>query len=424
MKNWVLSKIVFILLSLLIITEAQSQTEPYDYRAVSLSILQEKLNASHGKGTYAKELLRLTGLTRVIGYIVDEANNDLILFGEIERGLPSLYLDDLVIALRNIWLKYAELKGDTHYYLAPYCSIEPDFRAVESLKDIGRQIFEGSSSSSVERAIKKWGELCRWPQSVRIMGIPHNSHFASVIVKADYDMKRLAIGCDSVDIPEFSSLSDMTLEKAQRDFIDGGATSLGSSIGNRFWFYPGEINFLEDEGIITIEECQIVLLTEESYLSKSGKIVGEGKTSEIAESFAERFTSMYADLAEEKPVYIEFENLFNIFGLSKCIKFKSSHEEAKIDLGYLLDKCHVTRTTVKKYLPGQSNVEKFERSSEIQGGRQTRKVWIPFCGGVAMNIKVGKKNFRWDKTGKLSRLRKKALKARPSPKTLFWNFRY
>jgi hypothetical protein len=234
-------------------------------------------------------------------------------------------------------------------------------------------------------------------------------------------MKRLAIGCDSLDISGLASLSDMTLKKAQSDFIEKGTLlSSDSSIGNRFWFYPGEILFLEHEDIIVIEECQTVLLTEESYLSKSGKIAGEGKVSETAESFAKSFTAMYAELAEQRPIYIEFENLFHILAMSKSLKFKSTDEATGSWLGYLLDQYPISRTSVSEHLPGESSVKQFE----TRGDRQIAKVWIPFCGGVAMNIELSDKNFMRDTTGKLSRLRNSVLKARPGPEALYWDFHY
>jgi len=421
---WALIKRLIILFVLLAVPGAWAEVGAEDFRAVSLRVLQDKFKMLHGKKGYSEELLRFAGLTEVDGYIVDEANADLVFFGKKEPGLPLLYSDDFVVALRNTWLKYAVLKGNTYDYRAPYCSIEPDLQAVESLKNIGNQIREGSDAHSVERAVKKWRELCRAPQSVRILGIPFDSHFASVLVKADYDMKKLAIGSDSVSISGFTSLSDMTLEKARSDFVEEGSVSISSSIGNRFWFHPGEILFLEHEGIITIEKCQVVLLTEESYLRKGGKISGEGKTSEVAESFAENFTSLYGELTKQKPIYIEFENLFNILALSKSIKFKSSHEKAAMDLGYLMDRYPLSRTSVSKHLPGESNVKRFEEDFQKGGDHQIAKVWIPFCGGVAMNIKLSDSNFKWDRSGKLSQMRRKISESRPGPDALFWNFRH
>ena len=111
-------------------------------RAVSLKVLQKRLSAFHERNSYPKEILRFGGIKTISGYIVDKANQDLIIFGKHESNLPSLYLDDFVIALRNAWLKYASLKGNTYYYSEPGCSIDPDPEMHEALQNIKRQIHE------------------------------------------------------------------------------------------------------------------------------------------------------------------------------------------------------------------------------------------------------------------------------------------
>lgn len=419
MKSYRVFKIILILFILLQVINARAYADDPVYRAISLKVLQERLKASQGTGAYPQEMLQLFGLTRVSGYIVDADNHDVILFGEIEEGFPLLHLNDFVVALRNTWLKYAELKGDTYYYLAPYCSLEPDLRVMASLQDIGNEIFQESTIEGIESALEKWRQLCGSPQFVVIKGIPFHSHFAEVIIKADYQMKRLAVGYDNPSISGFTSLADLTLKKARKDYAAKGTVSYDSSVGNRFWFYPGEILFLEDEGIVEIDKIQIALLTEESYLSLSGRVTGKGKTSQTAESFASRFTSMYDQLADEMSIYLEFENLFDIFALSKSLKYKSSPKKAQLDLKYFLDQYSLSRNSVSEHLPGTPNVKQFEHRSK----NQTAKVWIPFCGGVNMNFKLSSRSFRRDTTGKLSRRRKAALMARPNPQSLFWDFK-
>lgn len=398
---------------------ALALSEADEYRALSLRVLQEKLGDCQERGGCSRELLGLSGITRAVGYILDDANHDLILFGEVETGFPSLRLDDLVVALRNTYLRYAELKGGGYEYLSPYCSLEPDLAVVDSLSRIGTDISEGRDSQEVEDAVRKWRRLCASPQGVRIRGIPFRSHFASVMVEADYDMKKLAVGRARADVEGFSSLADITLQGARDDLLRGGSTRMDSSIGSRFWFYPGTIILLEDTGIVAIDECPVLLLTEESYLSISGSIEGGGKASESAEAFARLFTELYPSLGEKRPVFIELENLFNLLTVSQGMKWKSSPEEAALDLGYLLDRYPVPGMEVARSLPGQSEVKRFEENLE---GRVAR-VWLPFCGGIAMNIRLSGDNFKRDMSGRLARLRKRAIETRPGPGALSWRFR-
>jgi hypothetical protein len=388
------------------------------YRALSLKVLQSHLKS----GAATRDVQSLAGLTSIVGYVLDEANQDVVIFGEVNSDRPVLPLDDLMVAMRNSWMRYTRGRDGGQVYLAPYCSIEPDLRSVEGLNKSRQQISNAPDSGSVEPAIKQWQQYCATPQRVVVKGIPFYSHFASVLVKSDYLMKKLAVGCETIELSDFVPLSEMALQKLQADFSAEGRLTSGSSIGNRFWFYPDDTEFLEHDGIVTLDVCKVTLLTEESFLDRSGQIKGEGKASEAAESFAERFTRQYMDIASVKPVYFEFQNLFDIFALSKGMKFKAHPEAVSLDLGYLLDKGTVSRTTVEEHLPGGSTVKYFEQPVERAGKRQTAKVWIPFCGGVMMNIEVGDRNFRRDHSGKLVLLRQRLLESRPGADALFWSF--
>ena len=221
-------------------------------RAISLRVLQERLEAHGAKGPRPKELLHFAGITRVEGYVVDEVKHDVILFGQVNPTLPPLYLDDFVIALRNATLKYAHLKGNTYYYSDPGCSIDPDPKVMGKLDSLAGKIIQKSYPGGIDKGIEEWHDICRSPQQVRVLGIPFHTHFSKVMVKADYDMKGLVDGCDDLDIPGFDSLSDITLAKAKSYIIQGKPIPIPLSSMNRFWFYPGENLYEEDEGIILI----------------------------------------------------------------------------------------------------------------------------------------------------------------------------
>jgi len=396
--------------------------EDNHYRAVSLKVLENRLKSSSGKGRYTGEILRLAGLESIDGYILDEANQDIVLMGQVEAGWPPLYLEDFVVALRNSWLKYGDLKDGTYYYKAPGCFIEPDPQVLKRLQKLGNDISEGSDSYRIEAAIKKWRPACRSLQSIRVTGIPFHTHFARVLVTADYDMKSLVMGAYEIGISGFKSLSDITLDKMQRNFSKGETISLRSSIRNRFWFYPGENLYLEQDGIVMIKECPVDLLTEEGYLGKSGSLSGKEKPDELAETFAERFTEMYPELAERKPIYTELDNLFRFVALSKILRFKSAHESSGLDLVQLLDRFQVSRTSVSSRVPGSPNIKKIEYFQDTPKGHETTKVYLAFCGGVVIDINISEGNFVWDKTGDLAELKNIVLGARPGPDALYWDY--
>lgn len=390
MKKKIISLLIFF--NLISVFQYALAQESQKGRALSLRILQEQTKACQKKGECPEELLNLAGISEIIGYVVDEKNHDIILIGEVNINDPPLYLEDFVVALRNTWLKYSIKNGNIFYYSDPGCSIDPDKRIIRELDLLVQKIFSCTSPEEVEKYIQDWHQICQSPQNVRILGIPFNTRFSWVMVKADYDMKRIVDGYESLDIPGFNSLMDMTLEVAKRDIIHGRRLSIPFSSMNRFWFYPGENTFKEDHGIVLIERSQVILLTEEEHLSKDKRIVGTGRVDPLAKQFTNIFTQKYEQVAQKKPIYKELGNLFRFVALAKIFKFKSPHNEAKMDLGFLLDEFNVSQTPVTPTLPGRSNVKRFQHKMDFTGGYQIIQLWLPSCGGVNINILRGAEN--------------------------------
>lgn len=403
--------------------EQETQASPGEGRAVSLRVLQERLKVCLLEGTCSQAaLLQLAGLKRIIGYVVDEVSHDLILVGQVDESSPPLYLEDFIIALKNTWMKYTELKGNTYYYSDPGCSINPDPAVIHKLQITGQRVLSNSSQSDIESVIQQWHQTCRSPQNVRVLGIPFDTRFAWIMVKADYDMKRLVDGTDNLDIAGFTSLTDMTLEKAKSDIVQGRATSIPVSSMSRFWFYPGEHRYLEDKGVIILGQCPVILLTEEQYSAKRDRIVGRGHPDPLAQEFVEDFTAHYAEVAKRRPIYTELENLFRFVALTRIIKWKGALSTARIDLDFLLDSVQIPETRVPRQLPGRSNVKGFEHRRDVGDGYQITRLQLPSCGGVGIEIKVSQKNFLKDTTGRLTELRTMVLKARPTPDALSWDY--
>jgi hypothetical protein len=280
------------------------------YRALSLNILQKMAQECIVKRKCPENILNLCGLTRVDGFVIDKKNRDIILFGKVFCPLPPLYLEDFVIALRNAWWKYAHLRGNTYYYSAPGCSIDPDPKVIRKLQQAGRKIL--STSEGVKGGLKQWNNICSRPQMVRVLGIPFDTHFAKVMVKADYYMKRFVDGSISTGIPGLTSLTDMTLAEARKDIVKGRNISIPLICMNRLWFYPGKNEYLKDKGVVLIKICQVKLLTEEEFLTKTGKISGRGHPNPLAQKFTDDFSAKYKEVAQQIPIYKELRTFLDL----------------------------------------------------------------------------------------------------------------
>lgn len=389
-------------------------------RAVSLKVLQERVKPCVAKGKCPENILELCGLKKICGFVIDEKNRDLVLVGKVDATSPPLYLEDFVIALRNGWWKYAPLRGNTYYYSAPGCSIDPNPETIQRLQRVGSRVLSGSGE--MENTLQKWHTICGESQTVRVLGIPFDTNFAKITVDADYYMKRLVNGSVSLGIEGFESLTDMTLYKAREDVIQGRPISTPLSCLNRFWFFPGENRYVEDKGVVLIKRCQVKLLTEEEFLTKTGKVAGSGRANPLALTFSEKFTAKYKQISQTKPIYTELESLFRFVALAKVMRHKDAPSEAGVNFDYLLNRYPVRRTHVNRTLPGLSHVKGFEHRRDFPGGYQIARLSLPSCGGVSIDIRISKANFVRDKRGELSQLREVVLKARPSPDALSWDF--
>lgn len=390
--------------------------------AISLKILEKRLEDCMAKRNFPEEILHLYGIKRVLGYAIDEKNNDIVLIGKIDNTLPPLYLEDFVIALRNTWLKYAPLQGNTYMYSPPSCSIDPEPKVLGELQQTAEQIFKTSNTEDVQRGLNEWNNVCRQPQKVRVMGIPFDSRFGKVMVEADYYMKRLVDGSVSLEIEKFKSLIDMTLDIVKEDIYNNRQSSIPLQSMNRFWFCPGKNSYVEDKGVSLVKECEVMLSTEEEYLSKKGEVVGSGRPDTLAHKFAVSFTEKYDKIAEKKPIYQELEGLFRFVSLAKLMKQKDALSEAKITLDYLLKQFPIKYTYVEPTLPGIPNVKDFQHKSEYPGGYSILNFWLPSCGGVSINIVINNSDIVKDDTGSLLELKRNALKARPDPEAIYWDF--
>jgi hypothetical protein len=401
----------FLFVCLLLITLKQNSCEAgcAKLRCLSIRALQNELNAVRPGENPSPDILRFAEMTFIKGYVTDTDNRDLIIIGNREPDLPPVDLENFVVALRSAW-NYYEPYGN------PICSIDPDPAIIQKLLKTGNSILSSETPEQAEVRLNEWHRVCGSPQNVRVSGIPFYSQFASIMVKADYDMKKIVDGSDTLEIPNLQSLSDMALEKIREDFSPGKPLPFSLSM-NRFWFYPGENSYDEDEGVVLIRNCPVTLLTEEAYGNME---FGTGKQNPLAQKFAENFTACYDEVAKKRAIYSQLQNLFRFVALAKIIKYKSSDSEAGLNLSYLLENYSVKKNDVANQLPGRSNVKRLR----LEGDLWEAYFWLPSCGGVDMDIPVKRELFKKGIRKGLSFLKWGIIRSKPSPDAIYWDYSY
>jgi hypothetical protein len=175
-------------------------SRPSELRKVSLTRLENALAANGGVLT--DEMRYLAGLLRLRYVFLYPDSGDIVLAGPAEgwapepdgrmtglrTGRPVLQLQDLVVALRAFPPNQAKtpMVG---------CSIDPTQEGLASmqrfLQSTGRYA-NPSQTMHLANGLRSSLGL----QNVRVDGIPAETHFAHVLVEADYRMKMIGIGLE------------------------------------------------------------------------------------------------------------------------------------------------------------------------------------------------------------------------------------
>ena len=290
-------------------TLAPDLLRPSKMRKVSLNRL-EAAAAEHlatGQGM-PDEMRYLAGMTRIQHVFLYPETGDLVIAGPAEGFAPNvtgrvvgmhtgravLELQDLVVALR------AFPPGERGTP-AVVCSIDPTpeglQRMQQFLMNISGRITPGDANRIANGLKESLGQ-----QNVRIEGISPRTHFAQVMVEADYRMKLIGIGLEEppVRIPSYVSRAN------PRDVARNAL--------QRWYFTPNYecLRVSEDELAVALEGHGVQLVGEHQLVQAAGDRVTSGRVDMASQAFTQAFTRNYADLSAREPVYAQLRNLIDM----------------------------------------------------------------------------------------------------------------
>jgi len=351
------------------------------------------------------ECLNLGGIGWLEAYVVDVDNADVILVGRSSPGWPTLCLDDLAVNIRNVW--------DEQPY--PHCSLDP---RPEDIVKLNRLMAGAGNIQTLEgiRALHKQVQAAWGPQTTRVGGVPPESRHGRVMIDADYHMKGVGLGLTPLD--GLASYPDRMVESVRESIRGGnGVPRMGMSMA-RFWFHvaDGDPKFAEGNGIVSLESCKVILLTERQMAAADGQLRDAKEDDPHALSFAADFTKGLRRFVPAIPVYADLENLFRLHSLVRAMRFRNAPGEAGLDLGFYRKRC---RMQMEKRMPagkaGQTNCQEIQVA--VPGGAIL--LFPMACGGVSMEIPTTDRQF--SRGGDLTMsLRAAVLKSRPSKDALTW----
>ena len=159
--------------------------------------------------TLPEAVCLLGGLLEIRYVLVYPEERDIVLVGPAEgwaldprgyfvgakSGRPVLLLDDLLVVLR----------ATIHSPSVLSCSINPTPEGIRRVEAFSKQLKPGVDARAASAAIEE--QL--GPQRITVNGVPDSTHFARVMVAADYRMKRISMGLEPAPIRGLPSYTEM-----------------------------------------------------------------------------------------------------------------------------------------------------------------------------------------------------------------------
>jgi hypothetical protein len=290
-------------------------------RKVSLTRLEAALKEKLAAGGQPTDEMRyLAGLTRIQYVFFYPETGDIVLAGPaegfaadmagrirgIDSGHPILQLDDLIVALRAF---FGEESRD-----APLISvsIDPTQEGLANmqrfLRQVGSRVTPGQTQFITNGLRQSLGL-----QTIQLTGVPTTSHFAQVLVEADYRMKLIGIGLEKPGVKMAS-------------WTDRSARSGGSRNALQRWYFVPDYECLrvsEDELAAELVGNGVKLISADELVSVDGSRQQAATVDRASKAFTEDFTRNYAAIARRSPVFTE---LRNIIDLSIAAAFLAHHK--------------------------------------------------------------------------------------------------
>jgi hypothetical protein len=292
-------------------------------RKVSLKQLEAAIAERRTNGTPLTDDMRyLAGIQRIQYVFVYPQHNDIVIAGPAEgwqlntsgevvgvkSGRPVLLLDDLLVALRSI--EAAQSTGIL-------CSIDPTPEGLARSAQLSKRLTNPGANidpilAQLEEAMGR--------QTITVKGVPADSHFARVLVAADYRMKRIAMGFEPSPIGQLPNYLQMVKTSGRAP----------AGMYPRWWLEPNYESILADADGLAFEfrGASVKAMTEDQMVSASGDRKASGNSDPRAEKWAALMTEHYDELARKDAIFGQLRNCIDLAVLAALIHRENLAEKA------------------------------------------------------------------------------------------------
>lgn len=371
-----------------------------DNRKISLRRMESAIDSSLKAGdSIPHEIQYLAGLQRIRYIFVDPEQQDIILAGPAEgwrfneqgaavgftTGRAIMTLDDLLVALRS-----AEAARTTGIS----CSIDPTPEGLGKLESLARTMHNyASNPAGAMNAIEQALGL----QAITVSGVPIDSHFAQVLVAADYRMKRLAMHFEASPVGGMPSFMELMRGSS------GGVQNMLP----RWWLEPKYDTVLAspDKLAWELRGASVNAMTEDEFLSKAGKRP-IGKVNPLAQRWADNMTKHYPELSNRNSIFAQLLNVMDLAILGTSVMKEQLFDKSGHAFPLLMD---AQTLPTEEFNPPRQVVS---RASVMQKG----KGWIISASGGVQIVPEALLQ-KIESSEKLAPARERAIEAR---KDLWW----
>ncbi len=307
-------------------------TRPSKLRKISLNRLEAAIAQLKARGEFeTDEMKYLAGLTQITHVFFYPKTNDIVIAGPaegffehingrvmgIETGKAILELQDLVTALRAY-----PPAGDQTSVIS--VSIDPTQEGLQRMQqylvNAGGRATPGDTRRIVADLQKSLGQ-----QTVSLQGISPKTHFAQVLVEADYRMKLIGIGLERTPVR-----IKTYVERAKPGDVSRNAMQ-------RWYFVPNYkcVRVTEDDLGMQLEGSTIKLVGADEMVSADGVRVAKVGRNKASREFTESFTKNYDKMAEQVPVYGQLRNMVDMSITAAFIQRMDYYGQAGWNMDFL-----------------------------------------------------------------------------------------
>ena len=349
---------------------------PSKLRKVSLNRLEAAIKAADQNFSGLSDEMRyLAGLTKIQYVFVYPETGDVVIAGPAEgytfdlvgnpigvsTGRSVLELQDLVAALRCFPRTGAAASSIG-------CSIDPTPEGLQNMQNFLTSI-AGRVAPNDDVHIAKGLKESLGPQVVTVRGVPESTHFARVMVEADYRMKLIGIGLEDPPVKITSYVQRANPANVARNAMQ------------RWYFVPDykAVKMSDDSLAMELVGEGVKLIGEQEYVSQHGQRAQAVSVDRASQIFVRSFTEKYKALAARVPVFAQLRNLIDMSIVAAYMQENDTYGQSGWEMDFFGDE-------------SQFSIETYSAPQQVESA--VNVVWkrnvlmTPIGGGVQVDPKL------------------------------------